>query len=135
MTCRPAIVIERSYGSTRVEELLYSSRRQPEHITSRLFSGFPHNSYAFPNRVIVCFFKLCVFLKFLLAFVFSKRSRACARHMEELVIDYERAFGRSEVWRALACGRVGGRRETAGFVSSRLEVVVEKGRSEKTSYF
>ena len=44
--------------------------------------------------------------------------------------DYERAHGRSGLWRVLACGRVGGRRETAGFMTNRLEFV-EEGRSEK----
>ena len=44
---------------------------------------------------------------------------------------YERAHGLSGLWLPLAFGRVGGRGETAGFVSNRLELVVEKGRPKK----
>ena len=71
-----------------------------------------------------------IFSNYLTVFIFFRKKQSLFKAYGR-TRDYERAHGRSGLWWALACGRRGKKRETAGFVSNRLELVVEEGRSEK----
>ena len=69
-----------------------------------------------------------IFFEFLFAFIFSEISRACARHTRKSSLVPaspwpKRALARTSVWAVEW-------RETTGFVSNRLELVVEEGRSK-----